>query len=383
MLRRARPILLVLLALAGVAALVLVASTEWLAALGGAPAGERLARMERSPNFRDGKFQNLVPTNPLVPGSTLRTLQQEFLGDAVRAPLGVVPVVPRSSADFETPPASGLRATWMGHATTLIEIDGHRVLTDPMWSERASPSTLVGPARLHPVPLPLEQVPAIDAVVVSHNHYDHLDMATVRALSGRVGVFVLPLGMGAHLERWGVAPEKIIELDWNESTQVGDLRITATPARHYSGRGLGDADLVQWASWVVAGPTRRVYYSGDTGYSEHFATIGAEHGPFDLAILKIGAYGDTWPDIHMTPEEAVAAFRDLGAGLMLPVHWATFNLSYHAWSEPPERLLVAARQAGVEAIVPRPGEPVDVADPPELEAWWEDLAPRGSAAARP
>lgn len=300
-------------------------------------------------------------------------------------PPAPLPIRPLTRADVAAPPASGLRATWLGHATALLDVDGARVLVDPVWGERASPSALVGPKRFHPPPLALADLAPLDAVVVSHDHYDHLDMAAVRALAANPAQararFFVPLGVGAHLERWGVAPGRVTELDWGESARVGALTLTATPARHFSGRGVGDAvgrgNPTLWASWVIAGPAHRVFFSGDTGPFDGLADVGARHGPFDLTLIKVGAYGPTWPDIHLTPEQAVAAHGLLGGRVLLPIHWGTFNLAFHAWDEPAERVLSAARTAGVTLVLPRPGQPVEPAAPPPVDAWWRAVtAPR-------
>ena len=356
--------------------LVLLGSTGWLDTLGAAPEGERLARIRRSPNYRDGAFRNHDTTSMAVDGSTWQTLRQWLGGHEQRVPPAPLPVVTLSRADFEHPPASGLRATWLGHSTVLVEIDGARVLFDPVWGRRASPSSLIGPRRFHAPPLPLDQLPPLDAVVASHDHYDHLDRDVVRALvrseAQSKARFVVPLGVGAHLERWGVAPERITELDWSESTTVGALTLTATPARHFSGRGLSDRNHTLWASWSVAGPRHRVFHSGDTGPFAGFLDIGAAHGPFDLTLIKIGAYGETWPDIHLTPEQAVTANRELRGKMVLPIHWGTFNLAFHAWDEPAERVVTAAR-AGTQLVMPRPGESVEPATARPVEAWWRSV----------
>jgi L-ascorbate metabolism protein UlaG (beta-lactamase superfamily) len=213
--------------------------------------------------------------------------------------------------DYSRPPASGLRATWIGWASVLVEIDGRTVLTDPVWSERCSPSTLVGPKRFHPPPIAIDELPPIDLVLISHDHYDHLDMPTVQTLAARGSHFAVPLGVGAHLEHWNIPASQIHELDWNETFRLHDLTITATPARHYSGRNPMFGDETLWASWVAAGPRHKIFFSGDSGYSPSFAIIGAHHGPFDLALIKIGASDPTWSEVHMNPEEAVQAALDL------------------------------------------------------------------------
>ena len=235
--------------------------------------------------------------------------------------------------------------------------------------------TWLGPKRFHAPPVPLEALPAIDAVVISHDHFDHLDMATVKALAARGAHFAVPLGVGAHLEAWGILPAQISELDWNESVDVAGLRLTATPARHYSGRNPLRKDNTLWASWVVQGPRHNFFFSGDTGYFDGFKTIGESYGPFDLALIKIGACDVTWPDIHITPEEAVQVFLDVRGKLLLPVHWGTFNLAFHAWNDPAERVLAAAQTAGAHLVVPRPGEFVtpslteNSGPPPAVDAW--------------
>jgi L-ascorbate metabolism protein UlaG (beta-lactamase superfamily) len=367
-----RWILLALAIFLGAAIIAAVGSTSWLKSFGARPTGARLERLRKSPHFVDGKFTNSVPTNKLAPGSFFAMLRHQFFGNEERVPKRQIPVAMRDAADYAKGPESGLRATWIGHASTLIEIDGRRVVTDPIWSERCSPSTWLGPKRFHPPPIPLLVLPAIDVAVISHDHYDHLDMSTVQALGARGTRFVVPLGIGAHLDAWGIAADQITELDWNEAVEIAGLKITATPARHYSGRNPLRADNTLWASWVVKGPVHNFFFSGDSGYFAGFKEIGARHGPFDLALVKIGACDVTWPDIHMTPEEAVQTTTDVGGRLLLPVHWGTFNLAFHAWNDPAERVLAAAQRAGAALVVPRPGELVEPATPAThaLDPWW-------------
>lgn len=346
---------------------------ELLEALGARARGERLERIRQSPHFQHGVFRNPVTTRKTLPGTLWRTLWHQLRGREERVPNAPLDVVSLTREDFEVPPASGLRATWLGHATVLLEIDGARVLVDPVWSERASPSPRIGPKRFHRPPLPLADLPPLDVVLISHDHYDHLDMATVRSLAAREPLrtrFVAPLGVGAHLERWGIAPTRLRELDWGESTDIGAITFSATPARHFSGRALRDGNRTLWASWVIAGPNHRVFHSGDTGFFEGFAGIGRKHGPFDLTLIKIGAYGPTWPDIHLTPEQALNAHALLRGQVLLPIHWGTFNLAFHDWFEPPERLMAAAHRAGARVVIPRPGEAVEPAFAPPPEPWW-------------
>ncbi|WP_331766324.1 MBL fold metallo-hydrolase [Embleya sp. NBC_00896] len=361
-----------------------LAATGWAlrkvpAELGGKATGERLARVLRSPQFHDGAFRNPVPADLVEPGNAPKILAQMLRDRNERRPASAVPLV----ASPATPPSEdGLSAIWYGHATTLVEIEGRRVLFDPVWSDRVSPSQLVGPRRLHPMPVPLATLPTLDAVVISHDHYDHLDRATVRALTAtQTAPFLVPLGIGAHLERWDVPASRIIELDWEEDAVVAGLRFTATAARHFSGRTLRRNDTL-WGSWVVQGAQRRVFYAGDSGYFDGYARIGAAHGPFDLTLIPIGAYSPNWPDIHMNPEEAVTAHLDLGGKLLLPVHWATFNLAPHPWAEPVDRLWLEAKAKDVHLAIPLPGDRVDAGDAPQISPWWELLKPPTPPAAR-
>ncbi|MFI5491263.1 MBL fold metallo-hydrolase [Actinoplanes sp. NPDC051859] len=329
--------------------------------------GVRGARYDRSPQFADGKFRNSVPAAQVAVASMPRLLAAALTGREHRYPARPIPVrTPETGGD-------GLYVTWYGHSSAMIELEGRRVLVDPVWSDRCSPSRLQGPKRLHEPPVPLRELPPLDAVLISHDHYDHLDMETVRTLVDlQAAPFLVPLGIGAHLERWGVPATRIVELDWDERATVAGIEFVATPARHFSGRGFS-RDETLWASWVIAGPNRKVFYSGDTGYFPGFARIGEQHGPFDASLVQIGAYGDAWPDIHMTPEDGVATHVDVQAGLMIPVHWATFNLALHDWAEPADRAWAEAKARGVKLAVPRPGERVDVDNPPAVDGWWQQL----------
>ncbi|WP_229858049.1 MBL fold metallo-hydrolase, partial [Streptomyces anandii] len=280
------------------------------AAFGADPAGERMERIRRSPHFKDGVFQNPGGEARTRPSGSMRDFAKLYFDKEERprrSPRDPVPVHATTHADLAGPPATGLRLTWMGHSSVLAEIDGHRVLFDPVWGERCSPFPFAGPRRLHPVPLPLAALGPVDVVVISHDHYDHLDMPSIKALAGTDTVFAVPLGVGAHLEHWGVSAGRLRELDWHESTEVGGLTLTATPARHFCGRGLRNTQHTLWASWAVAGEEHRVYHSGDTGYFDGFKDIGAGHGPFDATMIQLGAYSEYWPDIHMTPEEGMRA----------------------------------------------------------------------------
>ncbi|MEV6006587.1 MBL fold metallo-hydrolase [Streptomyces sp. NPDC051976] len=361
------------------------------APFGADPTGARLERIQKSPNYADGAFINPVGARTVPNGDLIKSLPANLRKEArlPRKPVGTVPVHPTTLADLARPPASGLRLTWMGHSTVLAEIGGRRVLFDPVWGERCSPFAFAGPKRVHPTPVPLESLTGLDVVVISHDHYDHLDMPSIMALVHSDVVFAVPLGVGAHLEFWGVAPERLRELDWNESTEVAGLTLTATPARHFCGRGLRGRQQTLWASWAVTDGTHRIFHSGDTGYFPGFADIGAEHGPFDATMIQIGAYSEFWPDIHMTPAEGMQAHVDLSGGqprgTMMPIHWGTFNLAQHAWADPAEGTVAAARETGSKIATPRPGAPFEPVDEQPDDWWWRPIAvtPPGGWTAHP
>jgi L-ascorbate metabolism protein UlaG (beta-lactamase superfamily) len=342
---------------------------EILAALGASPSGARAARLRQSPHYRDGAFHNSTPTRTLQPNESARTMRDFVTGRAERHLTGAIPVITPSHAAVD-----GLHLTWYGHATVLIEIEGRRVLLDPLWSDRGSPTPGIGPKRLHAMPMALADLPTLDAIAISHDHYDHLDMPTIRALTRTQDApFVVPLGVGAHLERWGVPQTRIIELDWNDTADIAGLTLTATEARHFSGRLLR-RNATLWSSWVIAGEGHRVFYTGDSGHFSGYTTIGERYGPFDATLMQVGAYNDAWPDIHMLPEQAVQAHLSLGGELLIPVHWGTFNLAPHPWAEPVDRLWAEAKARDVHLVVPRPGESVNVSAPPALEPWWQTLS---------
>lgn len=360
-----------LLRLAGLALLGFIAAivvSGWKA-FGTSAEGERLRRMQQSPQWKDGAFEN---PQPLVNDAwgMLTGLFHVSPDVSPREPVNVAKVDPQT---WKTPPASGLRVTWLGHSTTLVEIDGYRVLTEPVWSERASPVTWLGPKRWYAPPIALHELPAIDAVVISHDHYDHLDYPTIAAMKDWKTTFFVPLGVGAHLEYWGVPAERIVELDWWQRKSLGNLELVATPSRHASGRVLWDKDAKLWAGWVVIGPKHRVYYSGDTGLFPAMRDIGSKLGPFDLTMFEVGQYNPAWPDWHIGPEQAVEAHQWVGGKVFLPVHWGLFTLAYHGWTEPVERVLAARERFPAEVMTPRPGESVEPEVTHSPERWWPNV----------
>jgi L-ascorbate metabolism protein UlaG (beta-lactamase superfamily) len=288
---------------------------------------------------------------------------------------------------YATAPASGLRVTWFGHSSSLIEIDGARVLVDPVWEQRASPFQWTGPKRFFAPTISLAELPKLDAVLISHDHYDHLGEATVRRLAGLESTantrWVTSLGVGERLRGFGVPAGKITELDWTESVEVplgatGEaLKLTAWPSRHFSGRGLRDRFTTLWSSFVIEGPRHRVFFGADSGWWEGFGEIAAQYPGFDLTMLEIGAFNELWKNIHLGPEGAARAFEAMGgserAGLFLPIHWGLFNLAMHAWRQPIERTIEIAAAKGYELLLPKPGEPVEVSPGhARLSTWWRE-----------
>lgn len=341
------------------------------AKMGATPTGLRLERMKASAQWAGDHFANALPgTTPEFGPAAWQFLKG---GSRHREPRVELPIMLRRGEEFALPPAEGLRLTWLGHSSTLIEIDGARILLDPVFGERVSPFSFAGPKRFHAPPLPTRELPPLDLVLISHDHYDHLDYPTVLELAQRDVPFVVPLGVGAHLEHWGIPAERITELDWWESHRVADVLITATPARHFSGRSLGDRDHTLWAGFAIQGPDHRVYFSGDTSMFPGFSEIGARLGPFDVALMESGAYNALWRDAHIGPEQAILAAQMVGAERVLPVHWGTFNLSLHGWTEPVERMLRAARTLDMPLLTPRPGESVEWGRPFPQSRWWPEL----------
>ena len=333
--------------------------------------GLRLERAQSSGRFVNGRFHNTQPAYPNFKGNPLPLMGEYIFGDNGRFPKSPLPLENPLSM-WLNKPNSKLRLTWLGHSTVLMEMDGLRVLTDPVFGNRASPVSFAGPKRFHPPPVSVEQLPPIDLVLVSHDHYDHLCYETVMKLAKKDIPIVTSLGVGARLEAWGIPASRITELDWWEESVIGGgrLSVTATPAQHFSGRGLHDRNVTSWAGWVFKTADHKVFFSGDTGLTEEYLEIGRRLGPFDVIMLEIGAFHQLWGDIHLGPENALKATVMLGGGLLLPVHWSTFSLALHAWQEPAESLVQLAPQHGIQLVTPRIGQVLEpTLDLPQSK-WW-------------
>jgi L-ascorbate metabolism protein UlaG (beta-lactamase superfamily) len=364
-----KKIMVILLVILG-----LLCLSVWLfmrqASFGTAPKGARLERIQRSPQYRNGAFHNQHPTPNFTNGATFFSVVREFF---FRSHPRTSPdiVVPTRKNDLLQSPDSGIRFTWFGHSSYLIQSASLNILVDPVFSGRTSPVSYAGTRAFPGTDVYLiTDMPRIDVLLITHDHYDHLDYQTILKLKDRVGVVVTSLGVGAHLEYWGLSADKITELDWWEKTQVaGQARLTAAPARHFSGRGF-KRNQTLWSSFILELEGRKLYLGGDSGYDTHFKEIGQRFGPFDIAVLENGQYNASWANIHMMPEETVQAALDLQAKMLLPVHWGKFALATHPWDEPISRLWSCAEQQGVHVVTPIIGETIKIDSTAPAREWW-------------
>ena len=338
---------------------------------GAAPSGNHLESISKSQNYGESGFINQIPTSmDMGLKDGVETMYQWFFGEGQRSPSRPLPVKFGEEMDGCD---SLSRITWYGHSAVLLEIDQKLILIDPMLGNAASPVPFMTKRFAYEKPIDLESIPAIDVVVLSHDHYDHLDYQSITRLKDKVGHFYTPLGVGAHLERWGVNVSKITELDWWDSASIEQISIVAAPARHFSGRGLTDRNKTQWASWIIIGSSEKIYFSGDSGYGPHFKKIGERYGPFDFAMMECGQYNEKWASIHMMPEETVQASIDVGAKKMMPIHWSAFNLSLHSWTDPVERASAAAKLHNINMVTPLIGQTFCPGGMNGSTSWWKSL----------
>ena len=344
--------------------------------VGAEPKADRLKAIQNSPNYQYGQFHNLMPTKTGLDflGYTkviAVKLAGKFFGDNEhQEPAWVIPVLKIDLRQYDAGQDTATIISWLGHSAIFIQIDGKRLLLDPMLNGVASPVSFVGPKRFSALAITADELPPIDAVLISHDHYDHLDYGSIKKLEKKTRRFFVPLGVGAHLERWGVPAEKITELNWWQEVTFLGLRVAATPSRHFSGRGLDNGMQTLWSSWVIIGLKDRIFFSGDTGYSKSFADIGNKYGPFDITLMECGQYHELWPDIHMIPEQTVQAHLDLKGKLLMPIHWGAFDLTAYSWTDPIERATKAARKLKVNVTTPLIGESVVLHQHIPRTQWW-------------
>ncbi|WP_407310843.1 MBL fold metallo-hydrolase [Desulfosporosinus sp. SB140] len=319
-----------------------------------------------------GRFMDRTDTPPKVSLWEMLSVIKEILFDAKsRTPQGKLPEVRSEMLPFLVP-GETLKFIWFGHSTLLLNMDGQTILIDPVFSKFASPINFIN-KRFQPAVITLEELPPIDDIVISHNHYDHLDKKTIKFFRNKATKFIVPLGVGKHLRDWGISSSRISELNWGESLTSNALTYTAAPARHFSGRGLFDSNKTLWASWVIQGKLEKIFYSGDSSYSNHFKEIGNRFGPFDLAFIENGQYDKRWIDAHMLPEETIQAVIDLKARTFVPVHWGMFDMAVHNWSEPVKCIYKLAKTHELPIITPRFGEVVEIISRQTYFPWWESL----------
>jgi len=331
-----------------------------------------LTRAKPSSLQEQGAYRNQAPTPHGGFGKMLGIFWKAmFHKPRNTRPAGSVPVLGLTREQLLA--AADFSVFRLGHSTLLLKLQGQFWLTDPVFAERASPVQWAGPKRFHQPPISLDELPPIEGVILSHNHYDHLDYKTVLQLAAKTRHFLAPLGVGDQLIKWGIPAEKVRQLDWWEETQVGGIRFAATPAQHFSGRTLFDGNQTLWASWVMMVGEQRIFFSGDSGYFEGFKQIGEHYGPFDLTLMETGAYNVDWPHVHMQPEQSLQAHLDLQGRWLLPIHNGTFDLSFHAWHEPFDRILALAWERNVPITTPRMGEAFNLLQPHRGYAWWLEV----------
>lgn len=358
-------------------ALVVYLVIAFYPAFGSAPSKSKRQRLSGSKQYDTRKFVNMIPTSMDMPaGDMLKVAVQMVKGNPKGRPS--VPLVPEqvSLAALERGEAGRPMVTWFGHSAAMLQLDGKTLLLDPMFGRAPSPFPAIGGKRYSKqLPLELDRLPVIDAVIISHDHYDHLDYGSILKLKDKAKRFLVPLGVGPHLERWGIEPSRIEEHDWWEETEFEGLRLACTPARHFSGRSVTDRNATLWCSWVIHGWEAKVFFSGDSGYGPHFKEIGAKYGPFDLTLMECGQYNERWAAIHMMPEETVQAHLDVRGKVMVPIHWGAFTLSLHDWTDPVERAVAAAKRLGAIISTPKIGETVTIGgNAYPTAAWWRQTA---------
>lgn len=339
---------------------------------GRASTGARLHAIRHSPNFREGQFQNQHHTPSLTEGASYTgVMKQFFFGPKKRNRPGV-PLPSKKTSLFELDDHENV-LVWFGHSSYFMQLDGKKILVDPVFSGNASPFSFTTKSFRGTDVYTVDDMPDIDLLFLSHDHYDHLDYRTIRPLRKKVKKIITGLGTGAHLEAWGYAPSILVEKDWNEEILLGDgFRVNTVPARHFSGRKFKRNGSL-WTSFVLTTPSKKIFIGGDSGYDTHFREIGKQYGPFDLAILENGQYNKNWKYIHMMPEEVVQAAQDLDAHYLLPVHWAKFSLSLHEWDEPIKRVVAEAEKNEVRVLHPMIGEKVELDKENHFTEWWKNI----------
>ncbi len=340
------------------------------AAVGKLPDRATYRAYEKLPNFKDGQFRNYEPMQHIIWKKPRGRIVSRFLTDPPKGPENAIPRKELNSRNVGPKKPGVLRVFWLGHSTLLFDIDGVRLLTDPVFGNAGPLPGIV--RRFQPSPLERGEIPKLnlDVILISHDHYDHLEKKTIESLVRSDIRFIVPLGVSARLRGWGIAADRITELNWGDSAEVGSLKVTAVTARHFSGRLLKDRNRTLWTAYVLKGPKHNVFFAGDGGYGEHFKKIGAEYGPFDLTCLEIGAWSERWPNSHLFPEQTIQAHKELRGEFLLPIHWAAYDLAFHEWDEPIRRASTAAAEKKVELLTPIQGEEL-IPGKTATTKWWD------------
>ena len=332
----------------------------------------KLVKLAKTSSYVKGKFRNLTDVPVILPKTYGKIIRMQFRKSPHRVPETAIPSAKPVFND--SIPSDRFSVIWLGHSSVLIRISDLIILTDPVFSKRASPVSFVGPESFkYTIPFSPETIPFPDIILISHDHFDHLDYKTITNYYAHVKSFIVPLGVKSHLVRWGVPKENIIELDWGSEFGFSDgLKFIAAPAQHFTGRH-GQDNSTLWCSWVIKEKSGSIYFSGDSGYSDHFKETGEKYGPFDLAFIECGAYGKYWPYIHMVPEESAQAGLDVNAKVVLPIHWGKFNLAFHPWKEPVERFSAEANKLGIQFVTPIPGQEIRADEDLPQDKWWQNI----------
>jgi len=368
--------LLTLLAIIGLLIIVYFLFVNFYPSFGGDVSKALKSDYSKSDNYKEGKFVNKKDVPKDLGFSKTVSLAYTFFTTKVpkgrpENDLKVQKIDSAAVSDY----TQDTRLIWFGHSAFLLQMEGKNILIDPMFGDVAAPHPWLGGSRFNKeMPIDIEKLPNIDAVIISHDHYDHLDYESINKLKGKVNHYFVPLGVGVHLLAWGIPQEKITELDWWEEVQFDTLQFACTPAQHFSGRKFGGAQSTLWSSWVITSEKERIFFSGDSGYDDHFTAIGEKYGPFDFAMLECGQYNELWADIHMMPEETAQAGLDLKAKAIMPIHWGGFKLALHSWTDPIERVTKKAEALGLPLVTPVIGEPIVLDQLPKPNsAWWSQL----------
>tara|TARA_B100000795_G_C22789524_1_gene436231 strand:+ start:777 stop:1904 length:1128 start_codon:yes stop_codon:yes gene_type:complete len=341
---------------------------------GGEISKSKLKEYEKIDHFKAGVFVNNTPTSMDMPAGKFISIMIDFIkGNPKGKPAYDISVSKIDSTKIANNKTVN-QLTWFGHSAFLVELDKHKILIDPMLGNVPAPHPLLGSARYSKeLPISIEKLPFIDAVIISHDHYDHLDYGSIQKLKAKVGHFYVPLGVDAHLIEWGIDSSKITALDWWETAELNDISFIFTPSRHFSGRGISNRFTTLWGSWIIKGKNDNIFFSGDGGYGPHFKEIGDKYGPFDFSMLECGQYSKDWADIHMMPEESAQAAKDLNTKVMMPIHWGAFTLALHDWTEPVERVIKAAKKLKIPISTPEIGKTIEWKKGAIVFPWWNNI----------